>query len=114
MLKREKENGKEKRMEDILKKKYFDPETGFGGVRDLMRKTGKSKKEVEHFLQQQEVHTRHKPVVRRHETRRVYVDGIDDQLQADLVDMKKFRAQNRFHNYILTVIDCFSKFAWSV
>ncbi len=42
------------------------------------------------------------------------VSGIDDQWQADLVEMRKFSDSNEGNNYILCVIDCFSKFAWGV
>ena len=40
--------------------------------------------------------------------------GIDDQWQADLVDMMKWKKQNNDYQYILTIIDCFSKYAWAV
>ena len=32
----------------------------------------------------------------------------------DLVDMQKNKSQNKNFNYILTVIDIFSKFAWAI
>ena len=34
--------------------------------------------------------------------------------RADLVDMQKNKSQNKNFNYILTVIDIFSKFAWAI
>src|SRR5277367_3709819 len=90
---------------------YYNPKTGYTGVQELMRRTGKGKKEVEEFLQAQDVYTLHKPLKTKFQRRRVYVDGIDDQWQADLVDMQKFRLQNKEKggavNYILTVIDIF-------
>src|SRR5277367_4381319 len=97
-----------------MHKTYYNPETGYTGIEELARRTKRSKREVENFLQKQEVYTVHKPAIRKFQTRRVYVDGIDQQFQADLVDMKMFRRKNKFTNYILTVIDCFSKFAWAV
>ena len=33
--------------------------------------------------------------------------------QADLIDVQKIKFQNSHNNYILTVIDCFSKYAWA-
>ena len=99
-----------KKMEKI----YYDPQTGYTGIKDLMRKTKLGKRKVETFLQKQETYTRHKPVVRRHPTRKVYVEGIDAQFQADLVDMKAYRTKNKYFNYILNVIDCFSKYAWAI
>ena len=38
---------------------------------------------------------------------------IDAQWQADLADMQVLASQNDGMRYILTVIDVFSKFAWS-
>ena len=47
------------------------------------------------------------------ETRRVYVKGID-QFQADLVEMREYSKEDDNYNYLLTVIDCFSKYAWAI
>ena len=33
---------------------------------------------------------------------------------ADLIDMRKFSNENRDYNYLLNVIDMFSKYAWSI
>ena len=44
--------------------------------------------------------------------RGVYIHNIDDQWQADLVDIQQYNSENNNFNYILTVIDCFSKYAW--
>jgi hypothetical protein len=42
------------------------------------------------------------------------VYGIDDQWQADLVEMREWQGENRNNGYILTCIDVFSKFAWVI
>ena len=42
------------------------------------------------------------------------VRSIDSQWQADLVDMRALASVNKNTNYILTVIDLLSKFAWAV
>ena len=97
-----------------MDKIYYDPKTGYSGVQNLMRKTGKTKKEVEEFLQKQDVYSLHKPIVRKFERRRVYVDFIDQQWQADLVDMKNIKYHNGHFTFILMVIDCFSKYGWAV
>ena len=56
-----------------------------------------------------------------HKQRRVHysrnptvVGNIDQQWQADLADMQDRSRQNSCYNYILTVIDCFSKFGWAI
>ena len=40
--------------------------------------------------------------------------GIDDQWQADLVDLSSLKKYNQPYRYLLTCIDIFSKFAWVV
>src|SRR5437899_1133023 len=97
-----------------MEKLYYDPETGYGGVEDLIRKSGLPRQEVVDFLQKQDVYTVHKPIIRKFTKRRVYTSGIHDQFQADLVDMQAHKNKNKFHRYILTIIDCFSKYAWAI
>jgi len=60
------------------------------------------------------VYTLHKPIKHKFKTRRVTVSKIDDQWQADLVDMQKYSKANKNYNYILTIIDIFSKYAWAI
>ena len=66
------------------------------------------------WLGKQDVYTLHKPLKHRFPTRRVLVSRIDDQWQADLVDMQKLKSINKNIKYILTVIDIFSKYAWAI
>lgn len=56
----------------------------------------------------------HKPARKNFPRRRVVLKGIDDLWQADLVDMIAFAKFNNKYKYILTIIDCFSKYAWCV
>lgn len=69
---------------------------------------------VKEWLTRQNVYTLHKPIRHQFPTRRVIVSSIDDQWQADLVDMQKYKTQNKNINYILTVMDIFSKYAWAI
>ena len=46
--------------------------------------------------------------------RRVIVHGYDDLWQADVVEMRPYSRFNKGYNYILTVIDVLSKYAWAV
>lgn len=55
----------------------------------------------------------HKPARRNFVRRRVIVKGFDDLWQADLVDMRAYSRDNKGINYILTIIDVFSKYAWA-
>ena len=56
----------------------------------------------------------HRPVVKRFKVRRVITHGIDHIWEADLLLMKNYSAENKGYNYILNIIDCFSKFAWCI
>ena len=44
---------------------------------------------------------------------RVIMKGIDNLWQADLVEMGAFAKENKGFRYLLTVIDIFSKYAWT-
>jgi hypothetical protein len=43
---------------------------------------------------------------------KVFVKGVDDQWDVDLMDMTKFAKYNNGYNFILVVIDIFSKYVW--
>ncbi|CAL1671913.1 unnamed protein product [Lasius platythorax] len=55
----------------------------------------------------------HAPARRNFPRRRVIVRGYD-LWQADVVEMRPYARNNKGHNYILTVIDVLSKYAWAV
>jgi hypothetical protein len=56
----------------------------------------------------------HKPARINFKRRRVIIKGINETLQADLVEMIPYAKQNKQFKYILVVIDCFSKYTWTV
>ena len=56
----------------------------------------------------------HKPIIKKFLLRRVMVYGPNEIWSADLIDMKKFSKDNKDYNYLLNVIDIFSKYAWSI
>ena len=55
----------------------------------------------------------HRPARRRFSRRHVNLRGFKDLFQADLVEMIPHAEANKNFRYILTVIDCFSKYAWA-
>ncbi|RWS01909.1 hypothetical protein B4U79_00095 [Dinothrombium tinctorium] len=69
---------------------------------------------VKEFLDKQDTYTKHKHIKRKFETRRVFVKGIDDQFQADLVEMIPYAKENKGIRHMLTCIDVFSKYAWAI
>ena len=42
------------------------------------------------------------------------MNEIDDVWAADLVELQEWKNVNKGFRYILNVLDCFSKYAWSV
>ena len=56
----------------------------------------------------------HKPVKRKFNKRRVMVNGIDKIWAADLADMTALSKDNEGVNFLLLVIDIFSKYDWIV
>lgn len=55
----------------------------------------------------------HRPARKNFRRRRVIVKGLNDLLQADLVEMIPYAKTNRGFRYILIVINVFSKFVWA-
>lgn len=55
----------------------------------------------------------HTPARKTFTRRRVIVRGYDDLWQADLVDMRAYSRMNSGNQYILTVIDVLTKYAWA-
>lgn len=53
----------------------------------------------------------HKPARKNFPRRNVVLKGVDDLYQADLIEMRPYSKINKGYNYILTVINCFSKVA---
>ena len=108
-------------MEQMLHKVYYDVAhaAGYSGVAPLFQAIKRKhpsirKQDVEAWLRQQPTYTLHKPSRRHYPRNRVKVSGIDEQWQADLVDMSSLSKYNKGIKYLLTCIDVFSKFAWVV
>ena len=70
-------------------------------------------KKTDEWLQTQDPCTLHKSVRKRFPCRTTIVNGYGEQLQADLIDMQKFKRENNGCSFILTVIDVFSKISWT-
>ena len=94
---------------------YEDPRQpgALGGVRAFARTHKLKDPEAKQLLEQVLSYTLHKPVRKRFPTAPTLVFGQDEQWQMDLVDMQKLSKWNKGYNYMLTVIDVFSKVAWA-
>jgi len=87
---------------------------GYSSVSKLSSASKKKNKKVKEWLSSQATYTLHKPVRKKFKTYSVYTEGMNDLFQADLVDMQKFRGENDGYKYILTIIDCFTKYACAI
>lgn len=104
----------------LLTKLYYNISEGesLGSAEKLFRNAKKIKpkitrRQVQEWLSTQDVYTLHKPARKRFKRNRVMVGGIDQIWEMDLVDLQSIKKYNNNFKYILTAIDCFSKFAWA-
>jgi len=104
-------------MDEYLSNIYYNPSNaaGFSGVKRLVNEAkGKySTKEIKQWLSSQDTYTLHKPARKRFPRNRFVVFAINELWQADLNDLRGISAFNDGYNYIMTVIDAFSKRAYT-
>ena len=95
-----------------LAKKYYNAANPAGFTGDARHLNNKRAQE---WLSGQDAYTLHKPVRRRgFSTRSYYASTVDQQWQADLVDMQSLRAHNDGYGHLLTCIDIFSRWAFAI
>ena len=113
---RKKPKNKPKVTDAQLKRRYRDPQQpgSLGGVARFAKAQGIAVKRAKRVLAHELGYTLHKPARRRFPTLRVLVFGPDEQWAADLVDVQQLKRHNKGVNYLLTVVDVFSKYAWVV
>ncbi|GFX19465.1 uncharacterized transposon-derived protein F54H12.3 [Trichonephila clavipes] len=96
--------------------KNHENPASFGGVNALYRALDNrvKTKDIKQWLETKESYTLHKPARRRFKRNRVLVGGIEEQFQADLLDLQSLSQYNNGYKYLLTCIDVFSKYAWAI
>jgi hypothetical protein len=103
----------EKRLAEI----YYDPShpAAYGSIQKLRKALPDIDKAViAEWITRQDPITLHKPARKKFSRLKIRVLYKDQQWQADLCDMQKYAVDNDNNNYIMTVIDCFSKYAWAL
>ena len=95
---------------------YYDPSNpgSFGGVDRLWKEVGGSKEGVEDWLKTQDTYTLHRPARKKIERNQIQVAGLDDQWEADLVDVHGIAKYNNNYTFLLTCIDSLSKFVFVI
>ncbi len=107
-------------MAAILRNIYYNAAGGFSGIQALKRAVSNaghkniSVGEIREWLATQDTYTLHKPPKRTFKCSRVVVGGLDQQWQADLVDVRRHAKDNKGVKFLLCVIDILSKYAWVV
>lgn len=69
---------------------------------------------VDDWFRNESSYTLHKSARKKVKRTPVVVKGVYSQFQMDLVDMQYLAKENKGYNYILTIIDVFSKRAWAL
>lgn len=105
--------------EKIMKKMYYELKNpvSFGSPGELYKSVkkmipGVKMSQIKKFLAKQSVYTLNKNVKTKFKSRKTVVRGLDHQWQADLISFQSLANYNSGHNYILSVIDILSRFAW--
>jgi transposase InsO family protein len=76
---------------------------------------GISRRQLLKFLNNQELHQLVQQVKKQRVNKAIVASKPMERWQADLVDVSKYKSpQNSNTTFLLTVIDCFSKYAWVV
>lgn len=95
---------------------YYDVShpAGYSSINKLAKamKNKLSRAETKKWLESQETYTLHKPVHRRFSRNKYILSNFNELWQADLSDMRSYSQYNDGFNYILCVIDVFSKYAF--
>src|SRR5436190_14503123 len=98
---------------------YYDASNpaSYGGVQRLVQAVRKqggnfTRRQVVDWLRAQDTYTLHKPARKRFPRNSYIVYGPNELWQADLNDMRGISEHNNGVNYLLTVIDVFSKMLW--
>lgn len=108
-------------MEQYLKKIWYDPRhpgsfAGATKLYEIVKKEGKydiGLNRIKKFLQNQDAFSLQKKVRRRgFKRRRVIVQGIDYQWEADLADVQNLSEFIKGIKYLLVIVDVFSRFLW--
>ncbi len=105
-----------KRVDNVLKNIYYTPSNpaSYSSARKVYLAAKKKNpnitySDVEKWLSLQPTYSSFKQTSKNFPRRKVLVRGIKHQFQADLLDVLNYKKSNLGYQYLLTVIDCFSR-----
>ena len=93
---------------------YYDPRKPASYRGRYVFERGRDAKAVKRFLQSQDAYTLHFPSRKKFPREKVVVGGMNQQFQADLIDVQNIKDENDGNKYILAVICVFSKYVFLV
>ena len=106
-------------VETLLHRLYYDvkSDTAYSSKEKVYRAAkiqlpSITRRDVNSWFLKQMTYTLHKPARYNFKRNQTVVMSIDEQWQADLCDMTSRAKDNDGFTFLLTIIDCFSKFAW--
>ncbi|XP_033726786.1 uncharacterized protein LOC117316354 [Pecten maximus] len=101
---------------EYLRKFYYnlDNPAAYSGPRKLFQalKGSYSYGQIKQFLQNEDAYSLQKPVRHKYRRQQVIVTHIDEEFQGDLLDVRNLAEHNDKVQYLIMVIDIFSKFLW--
>lgn len=98
-----------------IKETYLNPRTGLISASKLKKKLKKENlQDIKNFIEKQETYQLHKEVKKNY--KQILSLGVNENWQMDLMDMKKVSniSGNKGHNWLLNVVDVYSRYAWSI
>jgi transposase InsO family protein len=107
------------RVDDLLKFLYYDLKSpqAYTSRQNIYKEAKRRmsnirKKDVDAWFEKQLAPTLHKPVRYRFKRNKTIVKGVGEQFQSDLCDMTNIKKDNDNYTFLLTCVDCFSRYAW--
>jgi hypothetical protein len=91
---------------------YHNPShpAAFGGRKPLQTAGNFKTKDVDLFLKSNKVYRKFKRNQTKFKRARIFVGSVAHMFQADLMDVQKLSRKNAGHNFILILVDAFSRF----
>ena len=106
-------------VDKLLKSIYYDLKStlAYTSKQNVYREAKKhfpkiNRKDVDMGFENQLAPTLHKPVRYRVKRNKREVKGAGEQFQSDLCDMSNIKQYNDNYTFLLTCIDCFSRYSW--
>jgi len=104
----------------FLESVYFDPlhPGSYGGLAKLWEGIKRDNphnltfKQVKEWLHEQESYQRHVRLDDKFPRQKIIMSRVDEQWDADLMDMFKFSRKNKGYKYLAIFIDIFSRYLW--